>query len=303
MDAPAQTLAPSLAGTARAARRIFSVGLTVAAVAGVVLSLAIVRSNHSPQVTVAALGVGLTAVAILARRRGDVRIWGAYIVGFIAFAQLRTIADDTGIAAHTSYVIDLESRLFTGIPTVELQGWLNAAGTGAFDIAMVAVYLTYFVAPHLVAVALWRYRRGAIVPFVSAILITAYIGLAISFVLPTTPPWLAAEQGDIAPVERIISTAMGGASSTSSGFNEAEAVVSANEVAAMPSLHMALTAVIVLALWRYGRRARVTAIAYAAAMGLALVYLGEHYVVDLVFGVLVAVIAWRLATRIWPVRD
>ena len=209
VDARVQTLAPSWAGTALAARRIAIFGVGLAALAALVLSLAIVRSNHSWPVTAGALAASLAAIAYLARRRGDAGLWATYVIGFIAFAQLRTIADETGIAARTHYVVDLEAAVFGAIPTVELQSAFNVAGTGFFDVTMVAVYLTYFVAPHLVALALWRYRRGALTAFVAAILITAYIGLAVSFVLPTTPPWLAAEQGDIAPVERIIRTTVG----------------------------------------------------------------------------------------------
>jgi membrane-associated phospholipid phosphatase len=303
VDSRASTLAPTLGGTGRAARHIGGLALALLAAGAIVLSLAIVRSNHSFPVTAGALLAGLAGVAYLARRGDDFRLWATYIVGFIAFAELRTIADDTGIAARTRYVIDLESAIFGSIPTVELQSALNAAGTGAFDVAMVGVYLTYFVAPHLVALALWRYRRGAVAPFVAAILLTAYIGLAVSFVLPTTPPWLAAEQGEIAPVERIIRTTIDGGSADAAGFDDAEAVVSANEVAAMPSLHMALTVVIALGAWRYGRTARIASLLYAAAMGLALVYLGEHYVADLAFGALAAALAWFIATRRWPLRE
>ena len=35
-------------------------------------------------------------------------------------------------------------------------------------------------------------------------------------------------------------------------------------------------------------------------MGLALVYLGEHYVVDLLAGVLLALAAWKVAHRLVP---
>ena len=37
---------------------------------------------------------------------------------------------------------------------------------------------------------------------------------------------------------------------------------------------------------------------YAASMGLALVYLGEHFVVDVVVGTAVAAYSW-VATRTW----
>jgi membrane-associated phospholipid phosphatase len=42
---------------------------------------------------------------------------------------------------------------------------------------------------------------------------------------------------------------------------------------------------------------------YAAAMALALVYLGEHYAVDLVAGVAVAAVAWPAAERLLAKSD
>ena len=70
-----------------------------------------------------------------------------------------------------------------------------------------------------------------------------------------------------------------------------------NPFAAMPSLHSALTVLIVLALWRW-RKLRAPAVLYLAAMGFTLVYCGEHYVIDLLVGAAVAVAAWLVSTRL-----
>jgi membrane-associated phospholipid phosphatase len=39
---------------------------------------------------------------------------------------------------------------------------------------------------------------------------------------------------------------------------------------------------------------------YALALGFGLVYLGEHYVVDLIAGLVLAEAIWRLARRVEP---
>ena len=70
-----------------------------------------------------------------------------------------------------------------------------------------------------------------------------------------------------------------------------------NPFAAMPSLHFALTVLVVLALWRRPKL-RAAAVLYLAAMGFTLVYGGEHYVIDLLVGAAVAVAAWLVATRL-----
>jgi membrane-associated phospholipid phosphatase len=58
-----------------------------------------------------------------------------------------------------------------------------------------------------------------------------------------------------------------------------------NRVAAMPSLHLAFACLVALFIaGRLRSRWRALLALYPAAMGLALVYQGEHYVLDLVAG-------------------
>ena len=58
-----------------------------------------------------------------------------------------------------------------------------------------------------------------------------------------------------------------------------------NDVAAVPSLHAAFTMLICLFLWpRVSRRWRPLLVAYPIGMGLSLIYLGEHYLIDVLLG-------------------
>ena len=63
-------------------------------------------------------------------------------------------------------------------------------------------------------------------------------------------------------------------------YEQAAATFDQNAVAAMPSLHVALTVVIAGVVAQFGRIWRGLGVAYVAAMCLALVYLGEHYVIE-----------------------
>jgi membrane-associated phospholipid phosphatase len=78
-----------------------------------------------------------------------------------------------------------------------------------------------------------------------------------------------------------------------------------NSYAAMPSLHAAyplLGALFALRLW--GWRAWPTLL-YTACVWFSIVYLGEHYVVDIIGGVLVCIAAFLaedLLTKWWAIR-
>ncbi len=65
-----------------------------------------------------------------------------------------------------------------------------------------------------------------------------------------------------------------------------------NPIASMPSIHLAVTVLLACVAWGAGRGWRVAAVTYAHLMALALVYLGEHYVLDVAAGALVAWFGW-----------
>src|SRR5690606_11474932 len=81
-----------------------------------------------------------------------------------------------------------------------------------------------------------------------------------------------------------------------------ESLAEPNSVAAMPSIHMAATFVLVAWSWRYFRPLLWPAAAYTVVMGVALMYLGEHYLVDELAGIAVATVAFVLAVRYAPRR-
>jgi membrane-associated phospholipid phosphatase len=78
-------------------------------------------------------------------------------------------------------------------------------------------------------------------------------------------------------------------------------VFGGNPLAAMPSLHMATSLMAALLLAETGPAAGALGFSYALTLGLALVYLGEHYVVDLLGGAALTLAVYRLGPRAGPV--
>ena len=68
------------------------------------------------------------------------------------------------------------------------------------------------------------------------------------------------------------------------GWGPLYSVFGGNPLAAMPSLHFATSVMAALLLAEAGPVAGALGLGYAATLGFALVYLGEHYVVDLLAG-------------------
>ncbi len=243
----------------------------------------------------AALAILLIYVTI--RKHKDLLMWITYILAFVVFAYLRALADETGIQVHFDYPIDLEKILFFGtVPTVWLQQRFYIFGEVSFlDIFVVSIQLSYFFTPHIAAFIAWRQNSGVFRLYVISILGTLYAGLTVSFAVPTAPPWLAGQTGNLTHIFRLLRDIMNPVEpEVYTGCYE---LVGINEVAAMPSVHMAVTCVIAFLMWRLNPVAGVLSTLYAGSMGFALVYGGEHYVVDLLAGIVVAVAVWILATK------
>jgi len=84
------------------------------------------------------------------------------------------------------------------------------------------------------------------------------------------------------------------------GWGSLYSVFGGNPLAAMPSLHFATSVMAALLLAEVGPLAGALGFGYAATLGFALVYLGEHYVVDLLGGVALTGAVRRLGPRAGP---
>lgn len=248
-------------------------------------------------------GIGLTAAAVFGvyvafGKRQGLSALLVYMLGFALFAQLRAFGDETGIAHSYTYVASLDG-VFGANPSAWLQSKLFVADRfGPLEYATAGVYVSYFVVLHVVAFYLWSRQRELFGLYAGAMLLCFYTGLLASFIVPTAPPWLASQHSDIASVHRVFQD-MVGTGAHSSGVT----AVGQNDVAAMPSLHMAITVVIALFAWSRDRRLGVLGAIYAASMGFSLVYLGEHYVTDVLAGVAFAAGSWLVALHLWSKRS
>jgi FtsH-binding integral membrane protein len=214
-------------------------------------------------------------------------IWGAFNLG-------RAVADDAGIAlAGRSAVSSFEARLFGGtLPSKWLQDRLyDPDRFQPHDIALALVHLSFFVTPFVVGLVLWLWQREAFGRYCRATAITFGLGLIGFLLLPTAPPWMS----DPDTVTRI-TTGMfsSGGASTSSWRDGDDLSFEPNHLAALPSVHVAIAVLVFLALRSFSPRWSWVGGAYAAAMTLAVVYLGEHFVLDALLGWAIALLGWRL---------
>jgi hypothetical protein len=238
--------------------------------------------------------LGLVAASLTSLRGRARRLlldWLPFGAILFAYDLLRGVAD-SAFAAHVLPQLRADELLFGGtVPTVWLQErlWDGAARIDWLDYAAWVVYLTHFFATLVTAAALWlagsrRFRR-----YVAAVSALALAGFVTYVLFPAAPPWLASESGHLQPTDRIVRFVSSDVPIDFFGAVWQSGSRYANDVAAVPSLHAAFAMLIALFFWRSaGPRVRVLLAAYPLAMGFALVYTAEHYVVDVLLGWLYA---------------
>lgn len=235
------------------------------------------------------LVLGVPLVASFLSRGTAFYAWAVYLLGFVAFASLRSYADGTGVTWRYDYAIMMDEFLGAGVlPTVRLQ---HAIDSRVFDWTMIFIYISFFVVPATVGAALWLRKRD-LRRYVIAALVIYAVGLIVQFLVPTAPPWLASAKGLTPGIERII---LDVAYPAAPQLHTAGYLASPNDVAAMPSVHLAITVLASLGAASLGRPLVTAGAAYTVLMVLSIVYLGEHYLIDAIAGAVLGLLAWQAA--------
>jgi len=256
--------------------------------------------------TIIIIGLLLTSIGHSWRHSAQVVLdWLPFTGVLLLYDRTRGIADTLGISLHEKDILDAEKWLFGGVePTVWLQHHLyDPAHVYWYDAACTLVYTSHFLATPILAAILWLRDRTEWLRYISRVIVLALCGLITYCVFPEAPPWLAAKDGLSAPVERL--SARGWIWLHAGNVNHLLANAQkdgSNPVAAMPSLHTAFAVLVAITIGaRLRTRWRWLLALYPVAMGFTLVYCGEHYVLDLVFGALYA-LAVHYAVNAWERR-
>jgi membrane-associated phospholipid phosphatase len=229
------------------------------------------------------------AVAAPRTRGRDVGIYVLQMLAYLAHYEMPN--DDPAELErrlHVHYPIRADEVLGGGeAPTIRLQRALGRPGeVRRHDTALAWVHWSWFFVPHgsliyVLARSPAQFPRSAC--FVAAVFDLGLVGY---WSVPTAPPWWAGKTGAMPPVRRIMVEA--GERFWKDLWNPLYSALGGNPFAAMPSLHFATSVMAAHVLSDVGRAPGALGWTYAVTLGFALVYLGEHYVVDLAAGLALA---------------
>lgn len=260
--------------------------------------------RQEPLLYIAVLGVLVTLTWASARTRGAYGLWALYIGSFALFGIARSFADETGIPTHVEGLVAADKTLAFGtVPTVWLQDQLfDPWNISWLDHGATYIHWSYFVLPHLFAAHIFIGHRHLFERYVLLFVGVLAVGLAIYYAFPAAPPWVASIQGHLDPTYKI-ATQVGSEFHVNLYTRFESQIRSSNPVAAMPSLHMAISVVVLLIAMRVNWTLGAIALLYNGAMAFSLIYLGEHYLVDILAGIAVTVTVYAVLEFVLRRRD
>ena len=226
----------------------------------------------------------------LPRTRGrDAAIYALQMWAYVAHYEMPNDDPDAlQQRLRVDYPIAVDRFIGRGeLPTIRLQTALGRHGLVLpHDTFLSAIHWVWFFFPHgTMAYVLLRHRPQF--PLSAAQMAAVFdLGVVVYWVVPTAPPWWAGRIGRIPPTRRIMVEA--GERAWKKLWEPLYDGLSGNPFAAMPSLHFATSVMAAHVLADTGRTAGAIGWAYTGTLGFALVYLGEHYVADLLAGLALA---------------
>ncbi|MGA3057139.1 MAG: phosphatase PAP2 family protein [Candidatus Limnocylindrales bacterium] len=276
--------------------------LLLAAVAAYAILLSILMIARGISVTpdVVVVGFGLAAL-LLGRGRLFLRDWIPFLALFFAYELMRGYADKFGLPIHVADVVWLERIVgLGGLPTVWLQGLFHQGPASASDgLATLSLvfYFLHFPLPLAVGFLLWIHQRRIYYDYVGALIVLSMAAFVTYLLLPVAPPWWAEQHGYVTGVLHLRDTGFTGLAQLFQfgGYFYSYTnlySISSNDVAAFPSLHAAYPFLAFLFARRAFPRAAWLMLAYTACVWVSIVYLGEHWVVDIIGAVAYALAAY-----------
>jgi membrane-associated phospholipid phosphatase len=288
-------------------------GAATAIASALVVPLVRRRWRIRAPVTLGAVASGPLGLAVLRPRTPgrDVALFALQMWGF-AMAHELPYDDPEGLRRRlrVRYPIRLDRALGAGeLPSVRLQRMLAAPErVTALDRALTAAHWAWFFQPHASLLYVLARDRERFPRSARQLAATYDLGCAVYFAVPTAPPWWAAEKGyldrdltrvrtevaeaDLPPGLRRIMVDVG-EEVWGRAWPRLYDALGGNPWAAMPSLHFATSLLSALLLAESSPAAGAAGWAYALTLGFALVYLGEHYLTDLLAGTALVVAVRR----------
>ncbi|WP_225412736.1 phosphatase PAP2 family protein [Stigmatella hybrida] len=207
---------------------------------------------------------------------------------------------------HSGDLWDLEHALFPAPGDTTWPAYFATRTHPVLDLLCGFSYAAYIYEVILVVLLFFFRKHPRFGQACWAFLAVNFIGVITYMVYPAAPPWYVMQYGH-GPVDLLAAPSPAGTARFDAllGINYFAKFYarSPNVFGAMPSLHVAYPVMMTWQLWSLGRAWRVGAAAFAGLVAFSALYLQHHYILDVVGGVVAALLACALVEFAFSRRE
>lgn len=236
----------------------------------------------------------ILVVLVLGRSKEFIQDWSVPVILLLSYDYLRGLVPKLTQVANIYPMIDFDKAIFGNLPTNSLQSMLYSKGVVSwYDYLGTVLYMSHFIAPLTIGFIFWIKNRNLFRSYFLALLLLSYTAFITYIIFPAMPPWMAAQQGIIPEVYKVMDQVFASFAKPVD-LPSVYKMVGANLVAAVPSLHAAYPLLTFFFIAQKYKAWSLLVLPYIFGIWFSIVYFGEHYVFDIVIGALYAVIIFVL---------
>jgi membrane-associated phospholipid phosphatase len=224
-----------------------------------------------------------------ARSRRFVNEWIPFVLVFLSYGSMNTLVGSLSKSVHVIQPANADLKLFGVIPTLVLQQFYRSP---FLDYLSTFLYSLHFVIPVVFAFLLWKYFPKNYRGYVLAFTIGTYAALMTYLFYPVAPPWYGVNA--IRVLNELDKDL--GVPFYRSFFD----FVGSNPFAAFPSLHAMYPWLISLYALKIGKVKALPVLIFPTGVWFSVIYLGEHYVIDIIGAVIYGTLAFLAAEKLVP---
>ena len=219
-----------------------------------------------------------------------VKDWIPFLTIFVSYQAMYGLVGAVAGIVHVTEPITAELQLFGSIPTVMLQQFYRGQ---ILDYMGAIFYSVHFFAPTIFAFFMWRTSPKDYWKYTGALAILTYSALITFLVYPVAPPWYGVNGVTrvLFDVDKSIGVPV---------YRTIYDFIEPNQFAAFPSLHSAFPWLISLYAFKIGKAKALPILIFPFGVWFSAVYLGEHYVVDVLGGIAYATLAFLVSEKLIP---
>jgi membrane-associated phospholipid phosphatase len=230
-------------------------------------------------------------LGLVGQLRRGLRSWLALVMIAVSYEVIAepmdAIVDSNGVISLFGLDKSLWGLNFTGWVQSTFYSAATTDVTSLVYLALVPIILGS-------ALVIWRKGREDFGRFVAALVLTSYFALVTFILIPTAPPWFNG-----------VATNLVGGPGLQGAFSlltPLAALAVPDYFASFPSLHVSYTLICAFFLYKTDGRLGTAGALLAVATLFSTLYLGQHFVIDLIGGAAYAVIPCVISTRLhYPV--